>query len=67
MIKAWASRGGVRTALRALLASPDFVFRMEETPDGVVPGDIIGSAIWTSPRDSLFSFGVLRPIKNWLA
>ena len=62
MIRAWASRGGVRTALRALLASPDFVFRMEETPDGVVPGDIyrvsdldlasrLSFFIWGAPPD----------------
>ena len=31
--------GGIRTALRALLASPDFVFRMEEAPNGVIPGE----------------------------
>lgn len=54
--------GGVRTALRALLASPDFVFRMEETPDGVVPGDIyrvsdldlasrLSFFIWGAPPD----------------
>jgi len=30
---------GVRTALEAMLASPDFVFRMEEAPRGVELGD----------------------------
>jgi hypothetical protein len=29
---------GVRTALEAILASPHFVFRLEETPAGVKPG-----------------------------
>ncbi len=32
--------GGVRLALQALLASPHFIFRMEEVPDGVRPGEI---------------------------
>jgi hypothetical protein len=31
---------GVRTALQAILASPHFVFRLEETPETVGPGDI---------------------------
>ena len=31
---------GVRTALQAILASPDFVFRFEETPGDVEPGEI---------------------------
>ena len=31
---------GVRLALQAILASPHFVFRMEETPEGVQAGDI---------------------------
>lgn len=29
---------GVRTALQAILASPDFIFRFEEPPEGVEPG-----------------------------
>ena len=29
---------GVRTALQAILASPQFIFRLEERPDGVEPG-----------------------------
>ena len=29
---------GVETALRALLASPEFLFRIERDPDGVAPG-----------------------------
>ena len=32
--------GGVRMALQATLASPHFIFRMEEVPDGVAPGEI---------------------------
>ena len=30
---------GIRTALQAILASPDFVFRFEEPPTGVEPGE----------------------------
>ena len=30
---------GIRTALQAILASPDFVFRLEERPQGVRPGE----------------------------
>ncbi len=30
---------GIRTALQAILASPDFVFRFEERPDDVEPGE----------------------------
>ena len=32
--------GGVRLALQAVLASPHFIFRMEEQPEGVRPGEI---------------------------
>ena len=31
--------GGIRTALQAILASPHFVFRMEEVPRNVSPGE----------------------------
>ncbi len=31
---------GVRTALQAILASPHFVFRLEEVPSDALPGDI---------------------------
>ena len=31
---------GIRTALQAILASPDFVFRLEETPSDAQPGQI---------------------------
>ena len=30
---------GIRTALRAILASPHFVFRVEQVPEGVGPGE----------------------------
>lgn len=30
--------GGVRTALEAILASPDFVFRLERVPESIMPG-----------------------------
>ena len=32
---------GIRTALEAILASPHFVFRFEETPAGAKPGDAL--------------------------
>jgi hypothetical protein len=32
--------GGVRLALQAILASPHFIFRMEETPSGIEAGEI---------------------------
>ena len=31
---------GVRSALQAILASPHFLFRMEERPSGAIPGEI---------------------------
>lgn len=50
--------GGVRLALQAILASPHFLFRMEEVPDGVAPGEIydIGEADLAS-RLSYFMWG----------
>ena len=33
---------GVRTAIEAILASPDFVFRLEEAPSGVKAGESYG-------------------------
>ena len=50
--------GGIRTALQATLASPHFVFRMEEAPSGVEPGEIyeIGDADLAS-RLSFFLWG----------
>ncbi len=53
---------GVRTALQAILASPDFVFRFERAPDGTKPGESyrisdLGLAsrlsffLWSAPPD----------------
>ena len=50
---------GVRTAIEAMLASPDFVFRMEEAPSGIELGDsyrIAGSDLAT--RLSYFIWGL---------
>ena len=54
--------GGIGTALQAILASPHFVFRMEEAPVGVAPGEIyplndidfasrLSFFIWSTPPD----------------
>ena len=54
--------GGIRTALQAVLASPHFVFRIEETPRNLEPGEVyrIGDIdlasrlsffIWGTPPD----------------
>ena len=50
--------GGVRLALQAIMASPHFVFRMEETPSDVEPGEIydIGDSDLAS-RLSFFLWG----------
>ena len=50
--------GGVRMALQAILASPHFIFRMEEVPDGIAPGEIydIGQGDLAS-RLSYFMWG----------
>ncbi|MEM7417657.1 MAG: DUF1592 domain-containing protein [Gemmatimonadota bacterium] len=55
--------GGVRLALQAILASPHFIFRMEEAPEGVEPGEIyeisdadlasrLSFFIWGAPPDA---------------
>jgi hypothetical protein len=55
--------GGVRLALQAILASPHFIFRMEEAPSGVEAGDIyeisdaalasrLSFFLWGSPPDA---------------
>ena len=51
---------GVRTALQAILASPSFVFRLEEEPEGVDPGDTyaLGDLALAS-RLSFFLWGTL--------
>jgi len=54
--------GGVRLSLQAIMASPHFIFRMEETPEGVEPGEIYEIAdadlasrlsffLWGAPPD----------------
>jgi len=49
---------GIRAALQAVLASPHFVFRLEETPDGVKPGDVYEiSNIDLASRLSFFLWG----------
>jgi hypothetical protein len=55
--------GGVRLALQAILASPHFIFRMEEQPAGVSPGEIyeirdrdlasrLSFFLWGTPPDA---------------
>jgi hypothetical protein len=50
---------GVRTALEAILASPDFIFRFEEAPRSVAPGSVyrIGGADLAT-RLSFFLWGL---------
>ena len=54
--------GGVRLALQATMASPHFIFRMEEEPEGIEPGEIYEIAdtdlasrlsffLWGAPPD----------------
>ena len=54
--------GGVRTALEAILASPDFVFRLERVPESAMPGqpfvldDLVLASrlsffLWSGPPD----------------
>jgi len=54
---------GVRTALQAILASPDFIFRFEEPADDVGPGDVyrlddfdlatrLAFFLWGAPPDA---------------
>ena len=51
---------GVRTALQAILASPDFVFRVEETPVGAQAGDLHPiSDLDLASRLSYFLWGTL--------
>jgi hypothetical protein len=50
---------GVRTALQAILASPSFIFRLEEVPDGVQPGENYHlSDVDLASRLSFFLWGV---------
>ena len=54
--------GGVRTALEAILASPDFVFRLERVPESAMPGQAfvlddlalasrLSFFLWSGPPD----------------
>jgi hypothetical protein len=50
---------GVRTAIEAMLASPDFVFRMEEAPGGVQVGDTYAiNDVDLAARLSFFLWGL---------
>lgn len=50
---------GIKTALQAILASPDFVFRLETTPDDVQPGDMFQLAeLDLASRLSFFLWGM---------
>jgi mono/diheme cytochrome c family protein len=50
--------GGVRLALEAILASPQFLFRLERQPDGVKPGTVYRvSDIDLASRLSFFIWG----------
>ena len=55
--------GGIRFALEAMLASPHFIFRFEEWPEGVEPGEVykvsdidlasrLSFFLWASPPDA---------------
>lgn len=49
---------GIKTALQAILASPDFVFRLETTPDEVQPGETFQLAdLDLASRLSFFLWG----------
>ena len=49
---------GIKTALQAILASPDFVFRLESTPEDARPGDMIQlSELDLASRLSFFLWG----------
>lgn len=46
---------GIRTALQAILASPEFVFRLEEAPEGIEAGEVFEiSALDLASRLSYF-------------
>jgi hypothetical protein len=67
---------GIKTALQAILASPDFVFRLEATPGGVQPGEMFRLAeldlasrlsyfLWgTSPDDELINLARTGELSN---
>ena len=52
--------GGIRTALRALLASPQFMFRFEQVPSGVAAGEQYRiSDVGLASRLSYFLWGTI--------
>jgi hypothetical protein len=52
---------GIRMALQAMLASPQFLFRVERTPAGVTARAAYRVATSTSPRGSRSSSGARCP------
>ncbi|NNL29809.1 MAG: DUF1592 domain-containing protein [Gemmatimonadetes bacterium] len=51
---------GVRTALQSILANPQFLFRLEEQPEGVAPGESYRlSAVDLASRLSFFLWGTV--------
>jgi hypothetical protein len=52
--------GGIRTSLQAVLSSLHFIFRVEETPAGVKPGDVYRiSDVDLASRLSFFLWGTI--------
>ena len=51
---------GVTAALEAILASPQFLFRVEPVPASVKPGEATASTTSSSPRASRTSCGTMR-------
>ena len=70
--------GGVRAALEAILASPDFVFRLERVPESVMPGQAfalddlalasrLSFFLWAAPPDDeLIQLAQLRRLSDRL-
>src|SRR5262249_29422591 len=68
--------GGIRTALQAMLASPKFVFRFEQRPANVAPGQSyrindlelasrMSYFLWsTAPDDELINFAASGKLHN---
>jgi len=56
--------GGIRTALQATLASLHFIFRVEETPAGVAPGEVYRiSDVDLASRLSFFLWGTIPDLE----
>jgi hypothetical protein len=55
---------GVELALRAMLASPKFVLRVERDPAAAIAAAATGSVTSTSPRDCRSSCGAASPIAS---